>query len=231
MGAAAILKSKPPARLWPHGLALLSVILAFAGSFALLSTVIGITSPWLALLLMFYFLGTAKTAEPIVKLRLPRSLRRLRGWELDGRLYRRLSVLEFGRLLRHSPLRYLNTAVYLKRNRTNLSSVLVLAESAEASHFWAGVCLLPYMVLVGLNGMWVVVVWFSLAQLVVNVYPILHLRYIRGRLQRVADIFKERDTRLQVTAPDYSRDCVCVGAKSLLAGPLITFPSLSKREP
>ncbi len=32
--------------------------------------------------------------------------------------------------------------------------------------------------------MWGVVAWFLLAQLLLNVYPILHLRYVRGRLDR-----------------------------------------------
>lgn len=98
---------------WPHALALLVVMLVFGASFALLSRVIGITSPWLVLLLMFYVLGIAKVAEPLFALRMPRVLRPLRRWELEGQVHRRFLVLGFGRLLRQTPLRYLNPAVYL----------------------------------------------------------------------------------------------------------------------
>lgn len=34
------------------------------------------------------------------------------------------------------------------------------------------------------NGKWKAVAGLSLAQLLVNVYPILHLRHVRGRLDR-----------------------------------------------
>jgi hypothetical protein len=172
-------------RPWLHALALLAVLLVFAVSFVLLSRVIGITSPWLVLLLMFYFLGLAKVAEPLFVLRMPAALRPLRHWEREGHVYRRLGVVGFGRLLRRTPLRYLNSAVYLDRQRRHPLQVRHLAESAEASHFWAAVLFMPYVVFAALSGMWGVAAWFLLAQVLVNVYPILHLRHVRGRLDRI----------------------------------------------
>ena len=170
---------------WLRALALAAVLLTFGASFALLSEVIGIHSPWLILLLMFYFLAVAKVAEPLFVLRMPGWLRPLRPWERDGGAYRRLGVLGFGRLLRHSPLRYLNAAVYLDRGRRDPAAVRVKAEASEASHFWAAVLFAPYVAYAALEGMWSVAAGFLLAQWVVNVYPILHLRYVRGRLDRV----------------------------------------------
>jgi hypothetical protein len=169
---------------WLHALALLAVILVFGASFALLSEVIGIDSPWLALLLMFYFLGIAKVAEPLFRLRMPGVLRPLRRWEREGDVYRRLRVVSFGTLLRLAPLRYLNSAVHLDREGRDLLLVRLHAESSEANHFWAAVLFMPYVAFAGLHGMWNVVAWFSLAQVLVNVYPILHLRHVRGRLDR-----------------------------------------------
>jgi hypothetical protein len=151
----------------------------------MLSRVIGITSPWLVLLLMFYFLAVAKVAEPLLVLRMPAGLRPLRRWEREGDAYRRLGVFGFGRLLRHSPLRYLNAAVYLDRGRRDPAAVRVKAESSEASHFWAAVLFTTYVAYAALEGMWSVAAGFLLAQWVVNVYPILHLRSVRGRLDRV----------------------------------------------
>src|SRR4030095_12368193 len=102
-------------RAWQHALVCVAVVLVCGFSYALLSTVIGIASPWLALLLMFYFLAIAKVAEPLFRLRMPRSLLRLRRWELEGDVLRRLGVFGFGRLLRQTPLRYLNSRVYLNQ--------------------------------------------------------------------------------------------------------------------
>jgi hypothetical protein len=169
---------------WAHALILAAVVFAFGVSFWLLSEVIGIDSPWLVLLLMFYFLAIAKVAEPLFLLKMPTALRPLRPWESKRDLYRRLRVLGFGRLLRRSPLSSLNSAVYLDRADEDPARVRLLIESSEASHFWAAVLFTPYVVFAGLKGMWSVVAWFSLAQVVLNVYPILHLRYVRGRLDR-----------------------------------------------
>jgi hypothetical protein len=169
-------------RAWLHALALLSVVLVIGVSIALISTVIGIASPWLALLLMFSFLGIAKVAEPLFILRMPRVLYRLRHWEQEGGVLRRLRVLRFGRLLRQTPLRYLNSRVYLDRQRGDLSRVRRQAESAEAAHLWAAVLFTPCIALATATGRWSIVAWSSLAQVLVNVYPILHLRHIRGRL-------------------------------------------------
>jgi hypothetical protein len=167
-----------------HALALLAVVLVLGASFALLSTVIGVTSPWLALLLMFYFLAIAKVAEPLFKLRMPRALHRLRNWEREGDVLRQLGVFSFGRLLRRTPLRYLNSGVYLKQQRRDYLAVRRQAESAEASHFWAAVLFMPWIAAAAAAGKWSIAAWFSLAQVLVNVYPILHLRHIRGRLER-----------------------------------------------
>jgi hypothetical protein len=171
-------------RAWLHVLVLLALVLVFGASFVMLSRVIGITSPWLPMLLMFYFLGIAKVAEPLFVLRMPAALRRLRHWDRDGDVYRRLGVFSFGRWLRQSPLRYLNSGVYLAREHRQLRQVRLKAESSEASHFWAAVLIMPYVTFAGLSGMWNVVAWFLLAQILVNVYPILHLRHVRGRLDR-----------------------------------------------
>jgi glycosyl-4,4'-diaponeurosporenoate acyltransferase len=169
-------------RLWLNWLVLLTVVTVFGASFALLGSVIGMSSPWLMLLLMFDFLGIAKVAEPLFRLKIPRALRPVRRCERAGIVYRRLGVLGFGKLLRRSPLRYLNSAVYLARRDGDLSEVRRRAESGEASHFWAAVLFTPYVILAGLNHQWNVAAWFSLTQVLVNVYPILHLRHVRWRL-------------------------------------------------
>jgi glycosyl-4,4'-diaponeurosporenoate acyltransferase len=169
---------------WLHALLLLAFVLVFGVSFAMISTLVGITSPWLALLLMLYFLGLGKVAEPVFMLKMPKGLYELRPWEQEAKVARRLRIPSFGRLLRRTPLRYLNSDVYLDQRRRDPLEVRLRAESAEALHFWAGVLFMPFIAFAAIAARWSAVGWFLLAQLLVNIYPILHLRHIRWRLNR-----------------------------------------------
>jgi Glycosyl-4,4'-diaponeurosporenoate acyltransferase len=171
-------------RVWMNWLMLSTVIAVLGTSLALLASFTGVNSPWVSLLLMFDFLGVAKVAQPLFRLRMPKALHRVRRWERVGNVYRRLGVPGFGKLLRRAPLRYLNSAVYLARTEGDLSAVLLRAESGEAIHFWAAVLFTPYVMLAGVNRQWGVAAWFSLAQVLVNIYPILHLRHVRWRVTR-----------------------------------------------
>jgi 1,4-dihydroxy-2-naphthoate octaprenyltransferase len=172
-------------RVWLHALVLLALVLVFGVSFALISTLIGITSPWLALLVMLYFSGIAKFAQPLFMLRMPKGLYQLRRWEEDGDVLRQLHISGFGKLLRQTPLRYLNSGVYLDRQQKDPLKVRLYTDSAEAIHFWSAVVFMPFIVLAAIAGEWSVVAWFLLAQVLFNVYPILHLRQVRGRLDRI----------------------------------------------
>jgi len=89
-------------------------------------------------------------------------------------------------LLRQTPLRLLNRDVHpgaAARDAVRLSAQL---EAAEASHFWDAVLVLPYMVQVSVQGWWTTVMWFSLAQVLANAYPVMHLLLTRYRLDRFA---------------------------------------------
>jgi hypothetical protein len=112
-------------------------------------------------------------------------VRELRPWELRGAVYRKLGVSGFGALLRNTPLRILNTTVYVSGNHRDPLLVLRQVESAEACHFWAALLLMPYLAWCALSGRWAVLGAFLAVQIVLNVYPILHLRSVRGRLERV----------------------------------------------
>jgi hypothetical protein len=165
---------------------LIATALAFAVSLTMMQRVVGLASPWMVLLVMTCFLGLAKIAEPIFVLKVPGSVRPLRSWELKGKIYRSLRVPEFGALLRRTPLRLLNTTVYLSGERPDVNHILRQVEAAEASHFWAGVLLTPYLVYCAWTGRWAVLgVCLVVAQVVGNIYPILHLRWVRGRLERM----------------------------------------------
>jgi hypothetical protein len=168
-------------------LILLAVAIAFGISLTLLGRVTGFTSPWFALTAMFCFLGVLRFAQPLFLLRLPCSLRQPQEWEVKGGLYRALGVPAFGELLRRTPLRHFQPLVYLSRYPGDPTKVLNQIESAEAAHFWGAALLVPYMIFVCVQNWWSVLIWLLVVQIIVNAYPILHLRWVRGRLKRVLD--------------------------------------------
>ena len=168
-------------------LVLMALAAAFGVSLTSIRRIFGFTSPWFALATMFCFLGLVAFARPFYLLRMPRWLREVRAWEVKGRLYHALGVPAFGELLRRTPLRYLQPLVYLKRYPGDPTKVQTQIEGAEAAHFWAAALVIPYMVFACVQNWWGVIFWFMVVQVVGNVYPILHLRWARGRLTRVID--------------------------------------------
>ncbi|HXF77586.1 MAG TPA: hypothetical protein VN598_01875 [Usitatibacter sp.] len=172
--------------MWKHVGILLATVAAFAFSIRMMSQVIGFTSPWMVLLLFFCFLGLAKIAEPVYMLKLPASVRGLRPWELRGDVYRMLGVPGFGALLRNTPLRFANTTVYVSRQRRDPALICRQVESAEAIHFWGTLVLVPYLAFCLWTGRWNVLGAFLAVQVIGNAYPIMHLRSVRGRLDRLS---------------------------------------------
>jgi hypothetical protein len=173
---------------WRDRLRFLAVAAAYVAAFALASRVVrfSVWSPPFVFLAMICFLGLAAMARPVVDIRMPRALRRIRAWEVDKGLYRRLGVPAFGRLLRLTSLRLLNTDVYLDGGTRDVARLSAQLEAAEASHVWDAVLVVPYMVHAGVTGAWMTLLGFTLAQVVVNAYPVMHLRLTRDRVGRLA---------------------------------------------
>jgi hypothetical protein len=172
--------------MWKHLTLFVATILGFGASLMMMQRVIGPASPWMGLMLMLCLLGLAKVAEPLYRLQVPGGLRQIHAWELRGDLYRSLAVPEFGALLRNTPLRLLNTSVYVLGRRRDLALVVSQVEAAEASHLWATLVLVPYLVIAARSRSWAVVAGLLLVEIVGNAYPIMHLRMVRGRLSRLA---------------------------------------------
>ena len=157
----------------------------FGICFAMLAGAIGIRSPWLGLLLMFYLMGLAKAAEPLFMLRMPQALRAVDPGRVRQGLYRWLGVRGFGALIRNTPLRYLNSSVYGAGGKRSLAELSRKVESTEAIHFWAALLFTPYIVYTWSRGLVAEAALFVLIQVLFNVYPILHLRIVSARLSRV----------------------------------------------
>jgi hypothetical protein len=148
---------------------------------------VGFSSPLFAFMVTFTALGLTGLARPFSFMKLPASFQQVRSWELKGDAYRALGVPTFGTLLRRTPLRYFNSQVYLKYRRNDPDQVCAAMEAAEAAHVWAMVLTTPYVVLMAIQIRWSTIFWFILINVGGNVYPVLHLRWARGRLMRVRD--------------------------------------------
>jgi hypothetical protein len=162
-----------------------AVTVCFGVTLGLLGSALGYASPWFALIAMFDFLGIVAFGRSLFVVKIPRVLYEIRGWEISGRAYRKLMVPAFGRLLRRSPLRFLNPTVYLHRPQADVAPVFRQIEGSEAAHWWAALLVTPYMLYVVVRGWWGEAGWFVLIQTLVNLYPILHLRWARIRVKRM----------------------------------------------
>jgi hypothetical protein len=150
-------------------------------------------SPWFVVAAMVCVLGLTAVAEPVVPMKLPAGLRAVRRWEL--RLHRSLGVATFGRVLRETPLRLLNLDVYRRTGPGDAARLLSKLEAAEVSHLVSAALVLPYMAVVAAGGEWPRLLAVTAAQAAVNLYPVMHLRLTRDRLQRVLRGRRPRDAR------------------------------------
>lgn len=171
---------------WLRWARFLAVGLAYAAAFVLVrrTWAFSLDSPWFVITAMICVLGLTSMMRPLVRLRMPAALRRVRAWEVHGRVARGLGVRRFGRLLRHTPLRLLNTHVYLRTGERDLSRVLQELEAAEASHAVSALLVVPYMVRAAGMGWWGRLLWVAVGQLAINLLPILHLRLARDGVER-----------------------------------------------
>lgn len=160
-------------------LAGLTVALAWAiHSLGFRSAVFALVANWL-------IVAWAAVASPPLRWSLPERYFQLRRWECDGQVYRWCGVRVFGALVRRPPVRWLSPELYLQGRRSQLLRVWQGSRRAEAVHVWLfGFSLLLTLFAMGC-GWWDAALWLLAFNVLLNLYPVLHQRYIRGRLDRV----------------------------------------------
>lgn len=165
---------------------LAAVAAGYAAAFVLIRRAVPfrLDSPGFVTVAMICALGLAAMARPVVPIRVPRPWREVCAWEGRGPAYRRLGVPAFGRLLRRTPLRLLNVDVYAGAGAIDEGRLRYQLEAAEASHTYAGLLVVPYIGLLAARGEWGSLGLVTLAQVVGNLYPVMHLRLSRYRLNR-----------------------------------------------
>ena len=156
-----------------HWMRLVATAAGYGAAYGVIQRVspLDLASPWVVVVAMICFLGLAFVAQPLVMIRMPRPLRTIRAWEIDGGVYRALGVPAYGRLLRRTPLRLFNRDVYLQDGLRDTQRAGAELEAAEASHFWAAVLVVPYMVHAALAERWIALLGVSLAQALINRIP------------------------------------------------------------
>ncbi len=145
---------------------------------------LGFRSPAFALAANWLIVAWVAVIGSAIRWRLPDAYLRLRAWERDGRLYRRLGVPLFGTLVRHTPLRTLTPDAYLSGRPGRIGIVLERSAHAEAVHVWIFLLVLPLVLYGVVRGWFDAAGWLLLVNGVLNLYPVLQQRMIRGRLER-----------------------------------------------
>ena len=112
---------------------------------------------------------------------------RLRPFENDGRLYRRLGVVTFKWLLFKSRVELLNFSARLSHGRTGLHRLECGIREAETDHAIALLVMVVITIHAAMNAWWALVNWLLLANVVANVYPIMLQRHNRARLLPVLE--------------------------------------------
>jgi hypothetical protein len=123
----------------------------------------------------------------VVPFAFPPGYYRLRPFEIDGRLFRRLGVVTFKRLLFTSRIELLNFSARLSHGKSGLRGLERGIRQAETDHAIAFLVMIAITIHAATNAWWALVSWLLLANVVANVYPIMLQRHNRARLLPVLE--------------------------------------------
>ena len=144
---------------------------------------VGINSPLTAFCAVCAALGIVVVNSSTICWSLPKPLKAIRVWEASGSAYVLFGVSICGALLRRPPFRYLNASVYVGAHSANLANAHANILKAETAHFWALTFTGPLICYEMFGQCWHGLGWLILFNALFNVYPGLHLRQVRARLE------------------------------------------------
>jgi hypothetical protein len=142
------------------------------------------------------FSAWAAVLQPAVAPLVPKSVLRVRPGELAFLRGRWTGVRQFGAFLRKTPLRHLGGRVYLSEAGQDPQVVLRGVYDAEIVHLGALLLCCPWLVFWGIHGWWKSTVCSLAVHVPLNVYPVLHLRYVTWRIERCAARTGRRQERV-----------------------------------
>lgn len=135
---------------------------------------------------MILVTGWTALLNSVVPLSVPTFVRRVRAREFAVLRAPWTGVRLFGAVLRTTPLRHLGGRVYLSQVGRNPLAVLGGIRDAQAVHIWALLLSCPLLLFWIMQRRWTSLACGLAVHLMLNIYPILHLRYVTWRLERFA---------------------------------------------
>ena len=143
--------------------------------------VLGASSAGFAFLVVWVPMTWLGTVSRVVRPRLPGWCHELRGFEGDGRVYERLGVPVFKRLLRRGPLAVFNPDLHLPADRSpeRLAHLEARMRDAEAAHLLLFVATLGLVAHAAARGWWASAVLILAFDVLMNGYPVMLQRYNR----------------------------------------------------
>lgn len=147
---------------------------------------LGPSSAGFAFVVVWVPMAWLGTISRVVRPRLPGWCHELRGFEGDGRVYERLGVRWFKRLLRRGPLALFNPDLHLPAERSpeRLAHLESRMRDAEAAHLILFVATLALVVHAAARGWWASAALILAFDVVMNGYPVMLQRYNRILLHR-----------------------------------------------
>ena len=139
-----------------------------------------------AAVVMMLVTGWVSVLHSVLPLPLPQSMLRVGMGEFALLRARWSGVRTFGALLRHTPLRRLGGQVFLAGVNRDPMVVLRGLHNAEVVHIWALLLCCPWFVLWVFRGQWACVASGLAVNVLINIYPVLHLRYVTWRIEHYA---------------------------------------------
>jgi hypothetical protein len=156
--------------------ALACALIAFTKAF-------GAQSHIYAAMVMILITGWAAVLNSVAPLPVPRFILRVRAGEFAILRAPWTGVRLFGAFLQSTPLRHLGGRVYLSEVGQNPQAVLGGIHDAQRVHIWALLFCCPWVVFWGMEGRWMSIGWGLAVHVPLNIYPVLHLRYVTWRLE------------------------------------------------
>jgi len=145
--------------------------------------------------IMILMTSWVSVVHAVVPLPLPRSVLKVRAGEFNLLRAPISGVRSFGLLLRNTPLRHLGGPVFLLAGASrDPKRVLPGVLAAESVHIWALLVSGPWLGFWLIQEHWLSLFWGMAVQVPLNIYPVLHLRYVTWRLERCS-------SRLRVAKP------------------------------
>lgn len=157
------------------------IIAFFAATLVMAGSALGFRSACFGVLAAADVLGVIGLTRSWIRWALPTPLQHIRRWEAG--LSISLGVKIFGQLVRRAPLRYLNRLVYVSASDRDTGRLRSHLLDAEGAHFWGLVLTAPVVILGALYQIWAMLFWLFVFHLLLNIYPFMHLRYIRRRIR------------------------------------------------